>query len=773
MELKRRRVTQACDRCRALKSKCDGKQPVCTRCKAYGYTCNWQVGKRRGPPRTNPLPEASSAAAGSSAAAVSAETESLRSAVQAYDELATQLRARLPDAERNSIDSVLSSIRRHLPHELLPKDADADSPGDLDDAHSPPADGPRDSYHGEASDVYFFHAVKHAIQGQARTSSPLRLESYQRDYRVNYGGVPRVVPTREEADRDIEWFFRNYNRSLPLMCERTFRREYERYWKMASCDGVPGHFLPTLLSICAVSDLYHNLMDVPAGRSRKHEAYYAQAWHATKKLDNEYSRPLVLLMILQCQYLIMTCQFDRCWMVLSLAVRMAQILGFHVIDDPHCNRPQPVCTQIEKELRRRVWHACYTLDTILALQLGRPPCINPNDSIVNYPSPHHDSLFDYENDTFLPMSPGPQPGTILEHHLTLSHIIGNVVHDLYAPKRPRTSRSSIAVIEALDQKLLAWKHGLPRHLRFDLEHSLEEDAVFERQRCGLAWNFHNLRALIHRPHVCVGTDNTQLESAIRQQIVTSGQICIAEAQIVARMLYRTSNRPPHSYSWYHFIPFVVGTCSILLVASRYPTAMTEGGTADNEQLEADVANCVQLLDSYAQALRPAKSAADMIRTLQSSRRTGDSKPSKRALDSAEAEQRPPHQSSSHIDSVQRHGYPINHAPRPYPHHPHPLMAAHGQSSVYTPTIPSNTAPHPMQSGSELNFSSNEQWQAWPEDYFDSLMWSSQFVLPTEYNMSEGPWNIPVNMESQQGQQGSGGATSGPGPGPGQSRSRQP
>ena len=84
------------------------------------------------------------------------------------------------------------------------------------------------------------------------------------------------------------------------------------------------------VSICAVSDLYHNLMDVSAGRSRKHEAYYAQAWHATKKLDNDYSvsaqresaveiscllcdlqRPVVLLMILQCQYLIMTCQFDR------------------------------------------------------------------------------------------------------------------------------------------------------------------------------------------------------------------------------------------------------------------------------------------------------------------------------------------------------------------------------------------------------------------------------------------------------------------------------
>jgi len=35
----RRRVPQACDRCRVKKGKCDGKKPVCTRCALDGQMC--------------------------------------------------------------------------------------------------------------------------------------------------------------------------------------------------------------------------------------------------------------------------------------------------------------------------------------------------------------------------------------------------------------------------------------------------------------------------------------------------------------------------------------------------------------------------------------------------------------------------------------------------------------------------------------------------------------------------------------------------------------
>jgi hypothetical protein len=47
----RKRVSQACDRCRSRKDKCDGKRPACTTCLTHGRTCSYDANvKKRGLP---------------------------------------------------------------------------------------------------------------------------------------------------------------------------------------------------------------------------------------------------------------------------------------------------------------------------------------------------------------------------------------------------------------------------------------------------------------------------------------------------------------------------------------------------------------------------------------------------------------------------------------------------------------------------------------------------------------------------------------------------
>ena len=47
----RKRVSQACDRCRSRKDKCDGKKPACTTCTTNGRPCSYDVNvKKRGLP---------------------------------------------------------------------------------------------------------------------------------------------------------------------------------------------------------------------------------------------------------------------------------------------------------------------------------------------------------------------------------------------------------------------------------------------------------------------------------------------------------------------------------------------------------------------------------------------------------------------------------------------------------------------------------------------------------------------------------------------------
>jgi hypothetical protein len=47
----RKRVSQACDRCRSRKDKCDGKKPACSTCTTHGRTCSYDTNvKKRGLP---------------------------------------------------------------------------------------------------------------------------------------------------------------------------------------------------------------------------------------------------------------------------------------------------------------------------------------------------------------------------------------------------------------------------------------------------------------------------------------------------------------------------------------------------------------------------------------------------------------------------------------------------------------------------------------------------------------------------------------------------
>lgn len=47
----RKRVSQACDRCRSRKDKCDGKKPSCSTCATHGRICSYDTNvKKRGLP---------------------------------------------------------------------------------------------------------------------------------------------------------------------------------------------------------------------------------------------------------------------------------------------------------------------------------------------------------------------------------------------------------------------------------------------------------------------------------------------------------------------------------------------------------------------------------------------------------------------------------------------------------------------------------------------------------------------------------------------------
>lgn len=160
---------------------------------------------------------------------------------------------------------------------------------------------------------------------------------------------------------------------------------------------------------------------------------------------------------------------------------MAQSIGLHVQDSRE--KPLTGLTTVEQETIRRTWYSLYVLDRLLALQLGRPVAIHEDEYYVNLPSESEENacLFDGESNRFS----YDQKSCPIDYFVSViefSRILGQVISDLYRPSQVAIEPDKLLSSTAdLDEKLIEWKLGLPRHLRFDLGHTFEKSMILKRQ----------------------------------------------------------------------------------------------------------------------------------------------------------------------------------------------------------------------------------------------------------------------------------------------------
>jgi hypothetical protein len=74
----------------------------------------------------------------------------------------------------------------------------------------------------------------------------------------------------------------------------------------------------------------------------------------------------------------------RAWMFAGMAVRMAQELGLHKVDEVR-SKPNSEVLFIQNEVRRRTFWSCFRLDRFAACALGRPTLIDEDDCDVRLP----------------------------------------------------------------------------------------------------------------------------------------------------------------------------------------------------------------------------------------------------------------------------------------------------------------------------------------------------------------------------------------------------
>ncbi|KAI8411405.1 hypothetical protein FOFC_07999 [Fusarium oxysporum] len=172
-----------------------------------------------------------------------------------------------------------------------------------------------------------------------------------------------LLPIRRVSDKYLQSFWDIVHPVFPILHRPTFARFYGLLWEPTSLktditvdDPV---MLATLNLVLAIGCRFTECADL-GSRALQADQFYQRARGLVPidSLDVE-SLPIVQLLLLTAVHLQSTRYSSRCWNIVGLAMRVAQSLGLHL------NQTSATRNQLEREMRRRIWYTCVTLDSSL------------------------------------------------------------------------------------------------------------------------------------------------------------------------------------------------------------------------------------------------------------------------------------------------------------------------------------------------------------------------------------------------------------------------
>ena len=190
-----------------------------------------------------------------------------------------------------------------------------------------------------------------------------------------YDSIEYLVPARREADALVESYFKYVFCLRPYLNRATFQRRYMKLWipdeigfdqeqaisinpnkpSKTELDDIQFY---VLLNLVFALGCRTNPSLSPYERISRSEKFFQRTQKSRIfEMLNEGSLELVQSMLLMGQYLQSTERSAQCWNVIGFAIRVAQGIGLH-IDLPATTRR----SQLEVEMRRRVWWGCIALD---------------------------------------------------------------------------------------------------------------------------------------------------------------------------------------------------------------------------------------------------------------------------------------------------------------------------------------------------------------------------------------------------------------------------
>ncbi|CAH0023971.1 unnamed protein product [Clonostachys rhizophaga] len=243
---------------------------------------------------------------------------------------------------------------------------------------------------------------------------------------------------------------------------------------------------------------------------------------------------------------------DRCWNAVGMACRIAQSLGLHSMPkfDPQESRVW--------KIRRRTWHGCIVLDTVVSMNFGRPTMLTSLSSLVVPPPVEfdpeacEDMKMQFQNENV-------RLSIILER--ILSNVYqpwqSTVFHDHHPAAQPDMACESMDTFVDLDGRLSAFETSVPAFLAWKAAttmefHTGDTGKLFAMQRNILHARFIYVRLMLYRlilTRLLASEISGKLNNGLQASFNRDGARACVNSAISLITLVRDTFSTDHTGAW--------------------------------------------------------------------------------------------------------------------------------------------------------------------------------------------------------------------------------
>ncbi|CAG7563774.1 unnamed protein product [Fusarium equiseti] len=387
--------------------------------------------------------------------------------------------------------------------------------------------------YGPSSLAYFSHRLSAFIQVDLELRTPPKPEL-----------TPPSTPSscdrlqREQQDALLDLYWQSYHAIYPVLDEAAFRQHYESLWHENTRRACP--LVDIVVALCIQFGSSYTVTDELVMPDQPGYNFYLQAQQSLSAFSERPTLMSVQCYFLSAIYLLAFNQTNSAYMKIRSAVATAESLGLEsdtTYDDGAPNKTNTLPASVYS----RLWRCLVTLDTQVALHLGRPFAVT-DDQLDDQVGPESDEIAQIDGPNFNFSEPSGinwlrfayerqrlfqiARGIHIELMAVIEDVLGEIDQSDFYQHPASRERCAKYQREQL-KRLKTWVEELPEGLKTSRVHGVpfsvdrstlnlsQTDALWlQRQRLVLELDYHSLVIMLTRifnsflPTPALGTFNS-------------------------------------------------------------------------------------------------------------------------------------------------------------------------------------------------------------------------------------------------------------------------